>query len=117
MPNTVKLYHNPRCSKSRQTLTLLEDNAINPEVILYLQKPLSADRIKALLLKLDIPARDLLRKGEETYKTLGLKDPSLNDQELINAMSEHPILIERPIVETEESARIGRPPKNILDIL
>jgi len=117
MPKAVKLYHNPRCSKSRQTLTLLEENAVKPEVILYLQNALNAEEIKALLLKLDIPPRDLLRKGEETYKALDLKDHSLNDQELINAMAKHPILIERPIVETEKNARIGRPPENVLDIL
>jgi len=117
MPKRIKLYHNPRCSKSRQTLALLQDNDVEPEIILYLQSPLAPIDIKELLTKLEIPPRELLRKGEEIYKTLELKDATLSDQKLISAMSEHPILIERPIVETDTAACIGRPPENVLKLL
>lgn len=111
------IYHNPRCSKSRQTLQLLEDNGITPEIVLYLETPPSAADIKALLGKLGITARDLLRKGEDAYKDNNLKDDSLSEAQLITAMVEHPKLIERPIVVKGQKAVLGRPPENVLSLI
>jgi arsenate reductase (glutaredoxin) len=111
------IYHNPRCSKSRQTLTLLQERGIAPDIVLYLEQPPSKKQLKELLQKLGISARDLLRRGEEAYKTLGLGDPSLSEARLIDAMHEHPQLIERPIVVRGERARLGRPPENVLELL
>ena len=111
------IYHNPRCSKSRQTLQLLEDNGVQPEIVLYLETPPDADTIKGLLKKLGIGARDLLRKGEDEYKENNLKDPSLSDEQLVAAMVAHPKLIERPIVVKGARAVLGRPPENVLELL
>lgn len=113
----VTIYHNPRCSKSRQTLELLQSRNIDPEIILYLETPPSAATLKSLLDKLDIGARQLLRKGEDAYKELNLKDASLSDQQLIAAMVKHPKLIERPIVVNGDKAALGRPPEQVLDII
>lgn len=111
------IYHNPRCSKSRQTLQLLEDNGVSPEVVLYLENTPSAEDIKVLLGKLGITARELLRKGEAAYKENNLSDSSLSDKQLIAAMSTHPKLIERPIVVKGSKAVLGRPPENILRLI
>lgn len=111
------IYHNPRCSKSRQTLQLLQENNIEPEVVLYLETTPDAATIKTLLKKLGIGARDLLRKGEDAYKELNLKDSSLTDDALIQAMVAHPKLIERPIVVKDDTAVLGRPPQNVLELL
>ncbi len=114
---SVKIYHNPRCSKSRQTLELIRGRGIEPEVVLYLKDTPNAAEIEAVLEKLGKGPRDIMRKGEAVYKELGLADPSLSDNDLIAAMVEHPILIERPIVESGSQARLGRPPEDVLDIL
>lgn len=114
---SITIFHNPRCSKSRQTLSILEKQGITPEVVLYLETPPDADQLKAILGKLGINARDLLRKGEQEFKDNNLKDPSLTEQQLINFMCEFPRLIERPIVVNGEKARIGRPPESVLEIL
>ncbi|WGL17819.1 arsenate reductase (glutaredoxin) [Microbulbifer bruguierae] len=111
------IYHNPRCSKSRQTLQLLQDNNVEPEIVLYLETPPDAATLSALLGKLGIGARDLLRKGEDAYKELNLKDDALSDNELIAAMVAHPKLIERPIVVKGDRAVLGRPPENALELL
>ncbi len=111
------IYHNPRCSKSRQTLALLEENGITPEVVLYLQTPPSTAELKKLLKKLGISARELLRNKEDIYKALNLADSSLSDTQLIKAMHENPKLIERPIVVKGEQAIIGRPPEAVLQLL
>lgn len=111
------IYHNPRCSKSRQTLQLLQDNQIEPEVVLYLETPPDKAALKSLVGKLGIGARDLLRKGEDAYKELDLKDPALSDEQLIDAMVQHPKLIERPIVVKDDRAVLGRPPENVLELL
>lgn len=111
------IYHNPRCSKSRQTLALLEENGVLPEIVLYLETPADAATLKQLIKKLGISARELLRKGEEEYKTNNLKDPELSDDQLIQAMVKHPKLIERPIVIKGDRAVLGRPPENVLDLL
>ena len=113
----LTLYHNPRCSKSRGALELLETRGLTPTVVRYLETPLSATQIKALLGKLGISARQLLRSGEEEYKTLNLADASPSEQQLINAIAAHPKLMERPILEVGDKAVIGRPPENVLELL
>ena len=114
---TVKIYHNPRCTKSRQTLALLTEHGIEPEVVEYLKTPPSKTELSQILSMLGISARALMRKRESEYKDQGLDNPDLTEAHLINAMIEHPILIERPIVVTKTKAAIGRPPENVLDIL
>lgn len=115
------IFHNPRCSKSRQTLALLEENGIEPDIRLYLENPPTVVELKALLSQLGIDARSLLRKGEDEYKSLQLSDKSLSDAALIEAMVSHPRLIERPIVTRtagrESRAVLGRPPENVLEII
>lgn len=112
----VSIYHNPRCSKSRQTLALLEERGIQPEIVLYLETPPSEDTLKAILKKLGMTARQLLRKGEDAYSDNHLSDASLSEQQLITAMAAHPKLIERPIVINGNKAALGRPPEQVLDI-
>ncbi|MGZ0713598.1 arsenate reductase (glutaredoxin) [Pseudomonas palleroniana] len=113
----LTLYHNPRCSKSRGALELLEARGLAPTVVRYLETPLDAAQLTALLSKLGISARQLLRTGEDEYKTLNLADASLTETQLIAAIAAHPKLMERPILETADKAIIGRPPENILEIL
>lgn len=118
MPHDVAIYHNPRCSKSRETLKLLEERGIKPDVILYLETPPSVDTLQELVSKLGLgSARDLMRKGEEIYKELNLADPAINEQQLLQALADHPRLIERPIVLAQGKARLGRPPEQVLEIL
>lgn len=112
----MQIYHNPRCSKSRQTLALIEAQGISPEIVLYLDTPPTTADLKTLLSKLDLSARQLLRKGEQDYKDLNLKDLSLSEDALIDAMCRHPKLIERPIVIKGEQAILGRPPENVLGL-
>ena len=114
---TIKIYHNPRCTKSRQTLALLTDRGIKPEVVEYLKTPPTKTELSRILSMLGIEARTLMREREAEYKDQGLENPNLTDADLINAMIAHPILIERPIVVTKTKAAIGRPPENVLDIL
>jgi len=111
------IYHNPRCSKSRQTLALLEDRGTSPRIVDYLQTPPSAAELKTILKKLGLRPRDLMRKGEPRYAELGLKDRDLDDDALIALMVANPILIERPIVVSGGKAAIGRPPESVLEIL
>ena len=113
----IKIYHNPRCSKSRQTLQLLEDKGIEPDIVLYLENPPSKTALKKILKSLDMKARDLMRKKEAEYKENNLADENLKEDELIAAMVAHPKLIERPIVVNGEKAALGRPPENVLGIL
>ncbi|HEB28270.1 MAG TPA: arsenate reductase (glutaredoxin) [Porticoccus sp.] len=113
----VSIYHNPRCSKSRQTLALLEERGIEPEMVLYLETPPDAKALKEVLQKLGISARQLLRKGEDAYKENNLADESLSEDQLIDAMVANPKLIERPIVINGDKAALGRPPEQVLDIL
>lgn len=114
---TVKIYHNPRCTKSRQTLQLLKDRGIDPEVIEYLKTPPSSAELMDILDKLGMEPRDLMRKQEAEYKANGLDTSALDKQSLIDGMVNHPILIERPIVVANNKAAIGRPPENVLNIL
>ena len=110
------IYHNPRCSKSRNTLALLQENGIEPQVILYLETAPDETEIAALLDKLGISAAQLVRRGEEAYKTSGLGAAS-SDAELISAMARHPRLIERPVVVCGDRAVLGRPPENVLALI
>jgi len=114
--NEYCIYHNPRCSKSRATLSLLEGRGISPEIVLYLDAPPSVERLKELLSKLGIGAAALLRRGEDDYKTSGLGADSSEDA-VIAAMVSHPKLIERPIVVRGERAVLGRPPENVLALI
>jgi arsenate reductase len=111
------IFHNPRCSKSRQALQLLEQHGVAPEIVLYLEQPPSKLLLKQLLGKLGVSARDLLRKGEDEYRELGLADTALSEAALLEAMHTHPKLIERPIVVKGERAVLGRPPENVLELL
>lgn len=113
----VTIYHNPRCSKSRETLALLRDRGIEPTVVEYLEQPPSQKALKEILAKLGLGPRDLMRKKETPYKALGLDDPALSPAALIEAMVENPILIERPIVLAGGKAALGRPPEAVLKIL
>ena len=115
MPTTI--YHNPKCSKSRQTLELLQQNGITPTVIEYLITPPTAEKLKKILDLMGLAPRDLMRKKEAVYAECGLDDPSLSDAALIDFMIRHPILIERPIVLANGKAALGRPPEQVLDIL
>jgi arsenate reductase len=114
---TVTIYHNPRCSKSRATLALLEARGVKPKIVNYLQTPPSAAELKAILRMLGLAPRDILRTGETVYAELGLEDRELDDDALIAVMVKNPILIERPIVVAGSKAAIGRPPENVLAIL
>lgn len=117
MKTMPALYHNPRCSKSREALALLETKGCKPEVILYLENPPTAKQLKSLLATLKISARDLLRKTEDIFKELNLADEKLSEAALIKAMVENPKLIERPIFINGDKAVVGRPPENVLTIL
>lgn len=114
---TVRILHNPRCSKSRATLALLQDQGIDPEIILYLEAPPDSRQLADICRKLGIAPRALLRKGEAEYTELGLQKQDLSDAELLQAMQTHPRLIERPIVLNQGKAAIGRPPEAVLAIL
>ena len=114
---SITIYHNPRCSKSRQTLALLQERGIEPVVVEYLKTPPDAATLKSLLGKLKFSARELMRTKEPAYKEAGLADPQLSEAALIKAMTEQPVLIERPIVVNGSKAAIGRPPENVLTIL
>jgi arsenate reductase len=115
--NELCLLHNPRCSKSRAALELLEARGLQVEVLRYLDSPLNAAQLRELLGKLGLSARQLLRSGEELYQSLHLDDPQLSEAQLIDAMAEHPRLIERPILINGPRAMVGRPPERILEIL
>ena len=112
----MKIYHNPRCAKSRQTLALLQDHGVEPEVILYLSAIPTHDELQSLLTKLGISPLQLIRKGEAVWKE-NFKGKELSDDELIKAMIAHPKLIERPIVVKGQKAVLGRPPENALELL
>ena len=114
---SVTIYHNPRCSKSRQTLQLLQDKGIEPEIVEYLKTPPSAAKLKDILNLLDLAPRELMRRKEEAYKANSLADEGLSEDQLVGAMVENPVLIERPIVLANGKAALGRPPEDVLKIL
>jgi len=113
----VTIYHNPQCSKSRQTLKLLEERGIKPQIVEYLKNPPSESELKRLLKLLGLKPQELLRKKEGEYKKAKLDKPDLADAEIIRAMVKYPRLIERPIVVSGAKAVLGRPPENVLKIL
>lgn len=113
----ITLYHNPRCSKSRETLALLRAKGVEPDLRLYLEQPPTAVELKQLLVKLGISARGLLRRSEDAYRELNLQDDRLSETALIKAMVSNPKLIERPIAIKNDRAVIGRPPENVLALL
>lgn len=115
MPITI--YHNPRCSKSRQTLAMIRDHGIEPEIVKYLERPPSPDELKRIIVRLGVPLRDIVRSGEAAYLELGLDDDALDDEVLVEAICTHPELLQRPIVVHGDRARIGRPPENVQEIL
>ena len=112
----VTIYHNPRCSKSRSTLALLEENGVSPTIVLYLEAPPSRAQIKSLLGKLGMSAAELVRRGEDAYKAAGLSKES-SEADILSAMAEYPKLIERPIVVKGNRAVLGRPPENVLALI
>jgi arsenate reductase len=112
---TVTIYHNPRCSKSRATLALLQDKGVSPRIVEYLDAPPSADELRRILVMLGMKPRELMRTKEA--KGAGLDDPNLGDDALIDGMVANPIVIERPIVVSGGKARIGRPPESVLEIV
>ena len=112
----MKIYHNPRCSKSRQTLALLQENGVEPDVVLYLDNIMTAGELRGLLAKLGISPMQLVRKGEAVWKEK-YKGKELSDDQVIEAMIANPKLIERPIVEKDQSAVLGRPAENILELI
>ncbi len=114
---SVTLYHNPRCSKSRAALQLIQSQGITPEVVEYLKQPPDAATLTGLLEMLGMQPRELMRTKEPEYRALGLDDPALSREALIQAMVEHPCLIERPIVVSGPRAVLGRPPERVADIL
>lgn len=114
---SVTIYHNPDCSKSRQTLALLDEQGVAPIIIEYLKTPPTAEILKAILARLGFSPRELMRTKESVYADLELDNPDLSDDELIDFMVEHPILIERPIVLANGKAAMGRPPEQVLEIL
>ena len=112
----MKIDHNPRCSKSRQTLALIQENGVEPEVVLYLENIPSTEELRDLLSKLEITPMQLIRKGEKDWKE-NYKGKELSDAQLIQAMIAHPKLIERPIVVKDNKAVLGRPPENVLELI
>jgi arsenate reductase len=114
---TITMYHNPRCSKSRQALALLRDKGIEPQVVEYLKTPPDMATLEHLLDMLDLEPRELMRKKEKEYKENNLANPDLSREALIAAMVAHPKLIERPIVVKGDKAALGRPPEAVLDLL
>lgn len=114
---SVKILHNPRCSKSRQTLEIIREEGIEPMIVEYLKTPPNRDELIDILQKLSLSPRQLMRKGEAEYKENNLADDTLSDDHLIDAMVEFPKLIERPIVIHNGQVRIGRPPESVLEIL
>ncbi|MET0027360.1 MAG: arsenate reductase (glutaredoxin) [Candidatus Thiodiazotropha sp.] len=114
---SIEIYHNPRCSKSRQTLQLLQEQGVEPEIVEYLKTPPDRKTLEEILDMLGLEPRDLMRKKEAEYKSEGLDNPKLTRKQLIDAMIAHPKLIERPIVIKDGKAAIGRPPEKVLELL
>ena len=111
------IWHNPRCSKSRTTLKLLEENGVTPNIVLYLDTPPNKDELTDTIKLLGVSPRDIIRKGEAAFSDNGMSDMSMSDDKIVEIMVKNPILIERPIVITSEQAVVGRPPENVLKLL
>jgi arsenate reductase len=117
MTEPTRIFHNPRCAKSRQTLELLTERGIEPEIIRYLETPPTEQELKDILNTLNLRPRELMRTKEKEYKEQGLNNPELSDEQFLAAMVATPKLIERPIVIANGKAALGRPPENVLTIL
>lgn len=113
----IEIWHNPRCSKSRAALAILTSRGIAPETVDYLKTPPDVARLREVVAMLGVPPRDLLRTGEPAYRALRLADPALDDAAILQAMADHPILIERPVVIAGDRAVIGRPPETVEALL
>lgn len=113
----ITLYHNPQCSKSRATLALIRDAGIEPHVIEYLQTPLDKDALRDLIARVGVPVRALLRDSETLYAELSLGDPALSDEQLLDVLATHPILLNRPIAVTAKAGRLCRPPELVLELI
>ena len=114
---SITIYHNPKCSKSRQTLKLLQEQGIKHVTVEYLKNPPTVEKLKEILSLLGVSPRDLMRKKEDEFKELDLANSKLSDEDLIHFMAKNPILIERPIIFDQQKAVIGRPPENTLDMI
>ena len=112
----TRIYHNPRCSKSRATLALLEARGLDFDVVEYLSSPPNARALRALLAKLEVRPHDLVRTGEDEFKNAGVDLATASDEQVLKLLEEHPKLLQRPIVETEAAARVGRPPERVLEL-
>ncbi|MCF6318838.1 MAG: arsenate reductase (glutaredoxin) [Proteobacteria bacterium] len=115
--NQVTIYHNPRCSKSRASLELLQHKNVNLEIVLYQQSPPTSQQLESILNKLNMNPRDIMRKNESDYKSNNMENPALTRAELIDYMVQFPAIMQRPIVLANNQAAIGRPPENVLAIL
>lgn len=113
----ITIYHNPKCGTSRNTLALIRDNGLEPQVIEYLKTPPNRAELMALLQAMGLGVRDILREKEAVYCELGLANPALSDAQLLDALEQHPILMQRPIVQTPWGVRLCRPAERVLDIL
>jgi arsenate reductase (glutaredoxin) len=114
---TVTIYHNPACGTSRNTLALLKERGIEPIVVEYLKTPPTRDEVKRIAARAGVPVRALLREKAPPYQELGLGDPSLGEDQLLDAIEQHPILLNRPIVVTDKGAALCRPKEKVLDLL
>lgn len=118
MPDAaVRIYHNPACGTSRNVLGLIRNAGVEPEIIEYLTSPPTRDELRALVARMEMPLRDLLRERGTPFAELGLGDPSLTDEQILDAMMAHPILINRPIVVTLNGVRLCRPSETVIDLL
>lgn len=117
MPSDIIIYHNPACGTSRNTLALIREAGVEPQVIEYLKTPPTRETLRELVDRMGIPVRGLLRDKETAFAELGLEDPSLDDDALLDAMAAHPILINRPIVVSPQGVRLCRPSESVLDLL
>ena len=113
----ITIFHNSRCSNSRGALQILRDRGLEPQIIDYLATPLTAPELAELVAHLGVPVRDLLRSKEPVYQSLGLDNPALSDAQLLVAVAQHPVLLNRPIVVTPRGAALCRPPERVLDLL
>ena len=113
----VTIYHNPNCGTSRNTLAMIREKGIEPEVIEYVKNPPTAEKLKSMLKRMGMGIRDILRRNGTPYDELKLDDPSLSDEQLVEMVMKHPILMQRPIVETERGVRLCRPPEKVHEVL
>ncbi len=114
---SIRIYHNPECSKSRAALALLEENDVDPQIIYYMETPPSIDEIKSLLAKLDLKLLDIIRRSEDDFNELGLDDETLSEEIILDLLQKHPQLLQRPIVVKGDKAIIARPPEDVLTLI